>query len=270
MTNECHELAILNTQLAGVCSLMVEYQTVTLVVVGSSPITHPIFWNLLINNPIKSNSISFCHLKKKMSTWYTNWKIRTLLKKYNKINDKNDQLISKFYKNKKYSIFFKKMKLNYIEILFNKHCKYVTKCGVGVFFYVMLNKKQTYINVHFDEIKKIHITNGIVLKGKGISEKSRKKDQKTSILTVSKSLELYQKEIDDNGGDTKNNNITINIKKIKPFINKVSKMIFDGVKSSGGKISVIITPQISFGCDEFKKIKSIKRRLRKKYIIIDF
>jgi hypothetical protein len=123
-----------------------------------------------------------------------------------------------------------------------------------------MKKKQTYINICIDKKKIIHNTNGIILKKNGILEKSRKKEYKTSLLNLKISLNFLKnlnfKE-----------NLTINLKKIKPFLNKINKILKN--EFSNKNVTYILTPEIPFNKKNFKKVKSIKRRLRKRFKLLD-
>jgi hypothetical protein len=129
--------------------------------------------------------------------------------------------------------------------------------------YILLKKKQTYINYFLNNKKIFHSTNGIILKKNLIIEKSRKKDSKTSILNITTSINIL-KNLNLN---IEKKQILINVKKIKPFLNKINKILKTEFNFNDTKY--IITPEIPFNKNKFKKIKSIKRRLRKKYNILD-
>jgi len=129
-----------------------------------------------------------------------------------------------------------------------------------LYFLLLLKKKQTYVNVLLYGKKILHNTNGIILKKNGILEKSRKKESKTSLLNITISLN-FLKNLNFN------DNIIINIKKIKPFISKINKILKNEIPNKN--IVYILTPEIPFNKNKFKKVKSIKRRLRKKYNLID-
>jgi hypothetical protein len=167
-------------------------------------------------------------------------------------------LINNFLKNLKNRLTLNQTKINYISVLLKKS-KITNLKKNFLNLLIILKKKQTYVNISFNFLKKIHNTNGIVLKKNGIFEKSRKKDSKTSILTVNESLK-YLKTFKEK------NFITINIKNLKPFLNKINKILKNEIKND---CKIIITPNIPFYKNKFKKIKSIKRRLRKKYNVID-
>lgn len=224
------------------------------------------FWNVIVNSIAKKNKISFYGLKEKTTTWYANSKLKIIFNKYGKIVDKNKKTVGNFLKNKKYSIFLKTTKIDYTQILFKKENTNMLQKNDSIFFYLILRKKQTYINVCFNKKKIIHITNGISLKKNSILEKSRKKEIKTSLLSVTKSIELCKQFLKKN---KISGNIFINIKKIKPFINKLSRLIWNEIKPLQNRIIFTVTPSISFFSGKFKKIKSIKRRLRKKYKTLD-
>lgn len=101
----------------------------------------------------------------------------------------------------------------------------------------------------------LSITSGLIFKKLNLSKKKIKKSEKMLTLMIRtvffkiKNLISYKKCLINIKG-TKNNlfNIIININKI--FKNKMSLMY---------------EPRISYGRFKFKKIKSIKKRLRKKF-----
>lgn len=204
------------------------------------------FWNLIFYNLINAKKINLNSIKIK-----TNFDNLFKNKKYNLI------LLEKYFKNCKFSI--NETKLNYTKIILQKNLKENDKINV-FYFYILLLKKQTYISIFKNNNKLLHNTNGIVLKQNNIFEKSRKKDQKTSILNLKNSIQIFKKL------NLKNYTI-INIKKIKPFLNKINKILKNEFNKK--KTKIILTPSISFNKNSFKKIKSIKRRLRKKYNILD-
>ncbi len=213
---------------------------------------------------ILKNEISLSQLKQKISTWYFDKKLQIIFNNYNQKDKKNLISIEKDMKNKTYMLFTKN-NVNYINILINKNISknilYVDK----VFFYVTLKKKQTYVSIYENKKKIFQNTNGIVLKKNNILEKSRKKDIKISMLNVISSIKFYKNNL-------KNKQIkcfVVSIKNAKTFIIKINKILISEIKQFTNKLFFILTPSITFGRQSFKKIKSIKRRLRKKYNVID-
>jgi hypothetical protein len=185
-------------------------------------------------------------------------KIKIIFKKFNIKKNSDMLLINNFIKVFKKKINLSKVKINYINILL-KNSKINNLKKNFLKLLIILKKKQTYVSISLNFLKKIHNTNGIFLKKNGILEKSRKKDSKTSILNVKESVK-YLKKFKDN------NFIIVIIKNVKPFLNKINKILKNEIKKN---CKIIITPKIPFYKNKFKRVKSIKRRLRKKYNIID-
>jgi hypothetical protein len=185
-------------------------------------------------------------------------KIKIIFKKFNIKKNSDMLLINNFIKFFKKKINLSKVKINYINILL-KNSKINNLKKNFLKLLIILKKKQTYVSISLNFLKKIHNTNGIFLKKNGILEKSRKKDSKTSILNVKESVK-YLKKFKDN------NFIIVIIKNVKPFLNKINKILKNEIKKN---CKIIITPKIPFYKNKFKRVKSIKRRLRKKYNIID-
>ena len=208
---------------------------------------------------MNKNIIYFKIFKKKNLDIANEKKIKILFKKFNIKKSTEMILINNFIKIFKNKINLSRIKINYISLIFKKSkIKNLKKNFLKLL--IVLKKKQTYVNISLNFLKKIHNTNGIVLKKNGIFEKSRKKDSKTSILNINESVKYLKKFKDQNY-------LIINIKHIKPFLNKINKILKNEIKKD---CKIIITPNIPFyGGIKFKKIKSIKRRLRKKYNIID-
>lgn len=169
-------------------------------------------------------------------------------------------IIEKFFKIFRNKLSKNTSKINYNNTLVLKSLKKKKVKNPIINLIIIMRKKQTYINIYMGGKKIIHNTNGIILKKNGIMEKSRKKDYKTSLLNLNISLNFLKnlnfKE-----------NITINLKKIKPFLSKINKILKNEFLNKN--VTYILTPQIPFSKKNFKKIKSIKRRLRKKFKLID-
>lgn len=177
-----------------------------------------------------------------------------------------ESLLQNHFSIKSYAYIIIDLKINYNNILASRLFEFRVKKSI-IFnkFFIILNKKQTYINVYIGVFKKIHITNGIILKKYKILEKCRKKDPRTSLFSLKQSVISFKKIITN-----KEQNLIINVKKIKPFINKILKYMLLYSRLKNKKLFVITTPITSFSNFKFKKIKSIKRRLRKKYAMINF
>ena len=169
-------------------------------------------------------------------------------------------IINKYLNNFKNNLNLNKLKLNYNHIISIKKIKNKKKNDKICFFYILLLKKQTYINIILNSKKILHSTNGIVLKKNGILEKCRKKDSKSSIMNLNNSINFF-KTLKFNGI------LIINVKKIKNFLNKINKILKNELLPNNCKF--IFSPEVSFLKKNFKKVKSIKRRLRKKYTLLD-
>lgn len=217
------------------------------------------FWNLILTKIVNKNKLSISTIKNKNLSLSVEKKIKILFKKFNIKKNYDNVLINNFIKNLKNKINIQNIKINYINVLLKKN-KITTNKKDILKLLIILNKKQTYVNISFNFFKKIHNTNGMVLKKSGILEKSRKKDSKTSILNINESIK-YLKNF-----NFKKTLFIINIKKLKPFLNKINKILKNEITNN---CKIVITPSIPFYKNKFKKIKSIKRRLRKKYNVID-
>jgi hypothetical protein len=209
----------------------------------------------------KNNNISLQDVKQKTTNWYIETKLKIIFSRFFKKENITTKIIDKFIKSRKNSIFFKKFKINYVFTFFKKVKNEVFSnvCELNI----TLAKKQTYVSTVINNNKNSHLTNGIMLKQISILEKCRKKDSKVSVLTVSNSTNNFKKKL------TKDALVLLKIKKIKPFINKISKLVINDLKSVSRNLFIIIKPSMNFNFSSFKKIKSIKRRLRKKYKTID-
>lgn len=212
-------------------------------------------FNIVVKNKISITN--FLNTKKPHSF---DKKIKILFNDFTKNKQYSFNIINKYIQNYKYKINLNKIKLNYNQIISIKTIKNEKKNEKICFFYILLLKKQTYINININSKKILHSTNGIVLKKNGILEKCRKKDSKSSIMNLNNAVTFF-KNIKFNG------TIIVNVKKIKPFINKINKILKNEIFSNNCKF--IFSPEISFYKNNFKKIKSIKRRLRKKYTLLD-
>lgn len=203
-------------------------------------------------------------IKKVTVNWYLETKLKITIQKtkqsYNLLS-----VIKQFIENQKWVYLPKITKINYTQ-LFQKSNKNDDKNGLAkvIILCIVLNKKQIYANVFNNTKKIIHLSNGIVLKKHGILEKSRKKETKISLTTINEILKLINLTAKKNKFD-----LIINIKKTKSIIGKIIRILFTTKLLGNKKKTLIISPKINFGCSKFKKVKSIKRRLRKKYKLIN-
>ena len=190
-------------------------------------------------------------------------KVKLLFKKFNQKNNLINNIFYKFLKNNNLTNQINNTKIKYLTILFNSTKNKIKKFE-NLFLFITLMKKQSYININYKNKEIFFSTNGIILKKNNILEKNRKKDSKSSIMQIQDCLSFLKNNLKLNG---KNTNLIVSLKKIKSFSRKILKTIFTDLKQH--KITVSISPCISFSKNKFKKIKSIKRRLRKKYTTID-
>jgi hypothetical protein len=218
-----------------------------------------LFWNLIFSNIINKNNLSIEILQNKNLNKQLDKKIKIIFNQLSVDKQYSTVIIKEYLNNFKYSLNLSKIKLNYSQIIISKNAKQKKHAKI-VYMYILLLKKQTYINIFVNNKKIHHNTNGIVLKKHNILEKSRKKDPKSSILNLNNSINFF-KNLNINSC------LVINIKKIKPFINKINKILKNEFNQKDVKF--VISPEISFNKKVFKKIKSIKRRLRKKYNVFD-
>ena len=206
------------------------------------------------------NSSKVCIKNIKNKTNKFEKKVKILFKKLNENKPYGAGVVEKFLKNYKNKINLNRVELNYTHVLTYKNLKKTSSNTTVLYFLILVKKKQTFINLFFGGKKILHNTNGIVLKKNGIIEKSRKKDLKTSLLNLNISINFLKNL-------NLKNKILINIKKIKPFLTKINKIIKNELFNKN--ITYVLTPEISFNKNKFKKVKSIKRRIRKKYNLID-
>jgi hypothetical protein len=117
-------------------------------------------------------------------------------------------------------------------------------------------KKQLFCTIFNKNKTVFFISNGFFLK-KLILKKSQKKDSKVSILNLKNIVEFVKK---------KNiKNLVVNLNIAKSFSTKYLHFF----KSNLKKINTLYlySPKLSFSKKKFKKVKSIKRKLKKKYTL---
>ena len=182
-----------------------------------------------------------------------------------KINDivnsfdivKKNKLISGFLKNKIIS-----QNLNIKNIFINLYEKYII-CKKDLFSHNLnkttviifdLKKKQLYSTVMVNGFVEKFLTNGIILKKMMTTEKNKKKDTTISGYNIKKIIENTEK------------NLLTHIKGCKNNLLKILKLIRKNMK--GRFCLYVLSPKINFFKNKFKKAKSIKRKLRKKYVLI--
>ena len=210
-------------------------------------------WNLLLKNfnkkKIEVNFFENLNIIQKKNTI-------KVLKKFNQKNkiDLIQRLLKNNFKNQ-----LKKKKNNYKLFLYQKNSIQKKNEFLKKIISINLNKKQIICNIS-ENLKNIHfLTNGMVLKNLEILEKKRKKEIKFSIINLTKTL-----------NKTKLTITTVSVNKLKPYISKIIKIVKNFFKKNENKLNLIVSPKIPFNRLNFKKVKSIKRRLRKKYNLLDF
>lgn len=121
-----------------------------------------------------------------------------------------------------------------------------------------IKKKQLYSIYSQNNAVKTFFTNGIILNKLNIKKKSQKKDNKISIITIKKTLEKIYLDL--------NKNLIVNINGTKNGIMRVVNVLRNNIKNIN--VLYIYTPRINFSRNKFKKIKSIKRKLKKRYVTL--
>lgn len=192
---------------------------------------------------------------------YIDTKLRFIFKKFNKNEKKINFVVEYFIKNLKYNKIKKNINLS---LVFYKNTK---KLKNKICFCIVLEKKQTFVVISLNNLNLLSLSNGVILKKNNIFKKSKKKEEKSSILNINTSINFLKKKIDNNN----KNILIINVKKIKSFISKINKIFKkqNKIKNNFNKRIFLVTPMINFFKTNFKKIKSIKRRSRKKYKILN-
>jgi hypothetical protein len=150
------------------------------------------------------------------------------------------------YKNKNYLKILKQF-LNYNE-------RVRKMCSLNIVI-LKIKKKQLYSNIIINNACKKLITNGIILKKLNISKKSQKKNNKISSINLKKISEYLHSNI-------KSRSVFINTYSSKYSILKLSNTIRTIFKKF--QITYTYSPQ-NKNTNTYKKIKSIKKKLKKKY-----
>ena len=232
--------------MVGVAQL-VEYQIVALVVIGSSPITYPMWFNLL-------------KLQNK-----GNFFLKVLKKKNNNLNENlfddkkitfilNQFSILKIFKSLQTKITMKPL-LNYYLNL-KKVLKKNNSNNFKTILQLKLTKKQLFNTIRYNNKLILMHSNGMFLKQLNLTKKSKKKDSKVSIVNLKKTMEIFEK--------MKKTNLIINIVGSRVFLLKYVNFLKNTLKNN--EVIFIFTPSINYSLNKFKKIQSIKRKLKKKYV----
>jgi hypothetical protein len=124
-------------------------------------------------------------------------------------------------------------------------------------FILKITKKQSFIIILKNNKIIFSRTNGFFLKKLNIKKKSQKKDNKLSILNLKNGLSFC---------NTNNiNKIIFNMVGLKKNSNKLVYFLKNFFKN---KMFIYINSlKVNFFKNKFKKVKSIKRKLRKKYTL---
>lgn len=255
---------------------LVEYRIVAPMVIGSSPIIYPVWISIFRkNNQLNTLHNNLCKNYKLNDIININ-KIIFKYKNINVINLKKN--IKKFIQLLACTNQFFKIPLILKNIIKNDNFKNI----INLYYHYTTNSKNNYFyllsikNLKCQPIALIikyqsqlyscilknsklmkSITNGIFLKKLEL-EKCQKKNDKLSLLNLKEcyniATQLKQKE---------NDFFLINIKNTNTKIFKILNFFKKKIQSTNTLI--YFTPSINYSYVKFKKIKSIKRKLTKKY-----
>lgn len=217
-----------------------------LVVIGSSPIIYPMWFNFLkIHN---KQNFFLKSLKKKNNNLsadlFDDRKITLLLDEF---------IFLKISTNLKTTIKLKPALSYYINL--KKLLKKNDSNSFKTILQFKLTKKQLFSTIRYNTKLVKMYSNGMFLKQLNLTKKSKKKDSKVSIVNLKKTIEILTK--------MKKTNLIINIVGSKNFLLKYINFLKNNLK--GNEIVFVFTPVINYSLNRFKKIKSIKRKLKKKY-----
>lgn len=191
--------------------------------------------------------------------WYDYYKnsfnkqIKKLIKKFFNLNIYKSKL-----NNKKLNLIYLKY-VNYLNFknyfLINK--KYIFLKNYFLFI-LNIKKKKPFVNIIIKDKVLLAVSSGFILKKLNISEKKSKKSLKTLYLMLKIIINNLNKNF-------------FNYKKIICQIKGSKKRLFQIIlflkkKIKFNNIIFIYTPNFYQNSIKFKKIKSIKKRLRKKFI----
>lgn len=191
-----------------------------------------------------------------LNTYYTNVKI---IKKThpNEVN----KFLHKFFQNFSYKTnFLKKINISkkfvlYEKYIYKKNQKKTFEQTIDIFIIVFdIKKKQLYSNLLKNENIIKSITNGNILKEMRIKNKSKKKN----ILIYNYNIKLFMEKL---GKLNKN----IDLINIISHRNKAFKVIKFLKKYNKQNNTIIIKLKQNFFKHGLKKIKSIKKKMRKRY-----
>ena len=219
----------------------------------------------VINNHTKTtdNSKLFLFQTEESETIYNDWysnlkksftlKVRKLIKNFYKLNIFNTQ---------KNNLQLNLIYLKYVNY-YNNRFNFLTNnkfINVKSYFLIILNikKKKPFINVIIKDKTLIAVSSGFILKKLNINEKKSKKNLKTLYLILKIMINNLNKRLN------KYNKIIFQIKGSKKKLLQIIMFLKKKIKFS--EIIFIYTPNFYQNSIKFKKIKSIKKRLRKKFL----
>lgn len=210
---------------------------------------HLPMWNFLIKKKINTNWFNFTPKKilKKLNLYISDIKINKILFSHSFLTYLYSSLI----------------KINHISILniYIECIKIFRNIDYNVYKYSLvfkLKKKQLYSFINKNGKIIFQISNGCILRKLNVTKKSSKKEIKISLANI--------KTIADHKFIKFQQNIIIIINGLRSNSHK----IINNLKKYFHKNHLlIIKPVISFSNFRFKKIKSIKRKLKKKYTNIN-
>jgi hypothetical protein len=234
---------------------------VALTVVGSNPIIYPeIFWyNLYQNLKIQDddliinriNILKFIKTKNIFKKCFKKIKLNLFLY-YDFLKIENNI----FLKNKKK---FNLLSI-YINYFFYKNKKNnFNKLGLKKYAILVINttKKKTFVSFIRKNKSILNLTPGIITKKLDIKEKNAKKSFKILNLMIKTTINNVKKIYNPI-------NYVIQIKGTKSNLNQLLNLL--RVRLDFKKVFLIYTPIIGYNTLRFKKVRSIKKKLKKKFI----
>lgn len=264
MTNECFKLTIL--KMVGIAQL-VEYQIVALMVIGSSPIIYPM-WFLFFNQKKNNFNQNFLSINKmftvrEISKKYKsvdNTKFITNITKFIKIFYITNALILKnnFFINKNHNFADFTNYFLYVNLL-NKF-KLNSLLSKPKLILTLIISFKTQLRVSFLKNQQLikNSTNGLFLKKLDL-EKCQKKNDKVLIINLKDMSSFVNNYFEMNKMKLLFINVNNTSSKLLKIINFIKKNVVNH------NYIIFYTPKINYSHTKFKKIKSIKRKLTKKY-----
>lgn len=185
--------------------------------------------------------------------------IKDLKKKYKLFDEK--KIINSFSTfinlKKNFYVFFKKTDIQIIITYYLSLKKVIKKHNLNNFNHSLLlklTKKQLFSTIFSKSKINFFCTNGMFLKKLALN-KNKKKDNKVSVLNLKKTAEFIK---------ARNiKTLLINVIYSKTFVFKYLNILKKNINVDN--LIYIYTPKTSFSQNKYKKIKSIKRKLKKRY-----